>query len=185
MYAATFEKWGDAVSLAPDEIAADDEISYEISAKTKLTLLIYPQFSAWGFPEKQTTVTLLDVDTHSLSFYGRVTDVQDSMDSAGKYCRRVTCVNEMDFLDDTRTAVRIAAGSDNRTYMILQTLINAHNETVGLNSPRAFTIGDFSAVASKYLAESIKFDYVTTLDALKKSLWRLLVRRSGRGTSTA
>ena len=40
MYAATFEKWGEAVSLATDEIASDDEISYEISAKTKLTLLI-------------------------------------------------------------------------------------------------------------------------------------------------
>lgn len=168
MYAATFEKWGEAVSLATDEIASDDEISYEISAKTKLTLLIYPQFSAWGFPEKQTTVTLIDVNAHSLAFYGRVTDVQDSMDSTGKYCRRVTCANEMDFLDDTRTAARIAAGSDNRSYMILQTLINAHNATVGANSPRAFTIGDFSAVASKYLTESIKFDYVTTLDALKK-----------------
>lgn len=168
MYAATFEKDGQAISLAPDEIAADDEISYEISAKTKLTLLVYPQFSAWGFPEKQTTVTLLDVKSHALAFYGRVTDVQDSMDSTGKYCRRVTCVNEMDFLDDTRTAVRIAAGSDNRSHMILQTLINAHNATVGVNSPRAFTIGDFSAVASKYLTESIKFDYVTTLDALKK-----------------
>lgn len=168
MYAATFEKWGEAASLAPDEIASDDEIAYEISAKTKLALLIYPQFSAWGFPEKQTTVTLLDVDSHALAFYGRVTDVQDSMDSAGKYCRRVTCVNEMDFLDDTRTAVRIAAGSDNRSYAILQTLINAHNATVGANSPRAFTIGDYSAVASKYLTESIKFDYVTTLDALKK-----------------
>lgn len=168
MYAATFEKWGEAVSLATDEIASDDEISYEISAKTKLTLLIYPQFSAWGFPEKQTTVTLIDVNAHSLAFYGRVTDVQDSMDSSGRYCRRVTCANEMDFLDDTRTAVRIAAGSDNRSYMILQTLINAHNASIGANSTRAFTIGDFSAVASKYLTESIKFDYVTTLDALKK-----------------
>lgn len=168
MYAATFEKWGEAVSLATDEIASDDEISYEISAKTKLTLLIYPQFSAWDFPEKQTAVTLFDVNAHEMAFFGRVTDVQDSMDSSGKYCRRVTCANEMDFLDDTRTAVRIPAGSDNRSYVILQTLINAHNATVGANSPRAFTIGDISAVASKYLTESIKFDYVTTLDALKK-----------------
>lgn len=168
MYAATFEKWGEAVSLATDEIASDDEISYEISAKTKLTLLIYPQFSAWDFPEKQTAVTLLDVNAHEMAFFGRVTDVQDSMDSSGKYCRRVTCANEMDFLDDTRTAVRIAAGSDNRSYVILQTLINAHNATVGADSPRAFTIGDISAVASRYLTESIKFDYVTTLDALKK-----------------
>lgn len=168
MYAATFEKDGQAVSLAPDEIASDDEIAYEISAKTKLTLLIYPQFSAWDFPEKQTTVTLLDVDAHSLTFYGRVTDVQDSMDSAGKYCRRVTCANEMDFLDDTRTAVTIRASSENRSYAILQTLINAHNTKVGMNSPRAFTIGDFSAVASRYLTESITFDYATTLDALKK-----------------
>lgn len=168
MYAATFEKWGEAVSLATDEIASDDEISYEISAKTKLTLLIYPQFSAWDFPEKQTAVTLLDVNAHEMAFFGRVTDVQDSMDSSGKYCRRVTCANEMDFLDDTRTAVRIPAGSDNRSNAILQTLINAHNATVGADSPRAFTIGDISAVASRYLTESIKFDYVTTLDALKK-----------------
>lgn len=168
MYAVTFEKDGQAVCLAPDEIAADDEIAYEISAKTKLTLLIYPQFAAWDFPEKNTTVTMLDVDTHSMGFYGRVTDVQDSMDSSGKYCRRVTCANEMDFLDDTRTAVRIPAGTDNRSNAILQTLINAHNATVGADSPRAFTIGDISAVASRYLTESIKFDYVTTLDALKK-----------------
>lgn len=70
MYAVTFEKDGQAVCLAPDEIAADDEIAYEISAKTKLTLLIYPQFAAWDFPEKNTTVTMLNVDTHSMEFYG-------------------------------------------------------------------------------------------------------------------
>ena len=166
MYAVTFEKDGQAVCLAPDEIAADDEIAYEISTKTKLTLLIYPQFQAWGFPEKNTTITMLDVDTHSMGFYGRVTDVQDSMDSAGKYCRRVTCANEMDFLDDTRTSATIAANT--YTMAILTALLNAHNATVGVNSPRRFEIGNISAVAGKSLADSITFDYVTTLEAIKK-----------------
>lgn len=166
MYAVTFEKDGQAVCLAPDEVAADDEIAYEISAKTKLTLLIYPQFQAWGFPEKNTTVTMLDVDGHSMELYGRVTDVQDSMDSAGKYCRRVTCANEMDFLDDTRTAATIPANT--YTMAILTALLNAHNATVGVNSPRRFEIGNISAVAGKSLADSITFDYVTTLEAIKK-----------------
>lgn len=166
MYAVTFEKDGQAVCLAPDEVAADDEIAYEISAKTKLTLLIYPQFQAWGFPEKNTTVTMLDVDGHSMEFYGRVTDVQDSMDSSGKFCRRVTCANEMDFLDDTRTSATIAANT--YTMAILTTLLNAHNATVGVNSPRRFEIGDITAVAGKSLADSITFDYVTTLEAIKK-----------------
>ena len=166
MYAVTFEKDGQAVCLAPDEIAADDEIAFEISAKTKLTLLIYPQFQAWGFPEKNTIVTMLDVDGHSMEFYGRVTDVQDSMDSSGKFCRRVTCANEMDFLDDTRTAATIPANT--YTMAILTTLFNAHNATVGVNSPRRFEIGNISAVAGKSLADSITFDYVTTLEAIKK-----------------
>ena len=166
MYAATFEKWGEAVSLATDEIASDDEISYEISAKTKLTLLIYPQFSAWGFPEKQTTVTLIDVNAHSLAFYGRVTDVQDSMDSSGRYCRRVTCANEMDFLDDTRTAATLPINTYAGT--IANTLIDAHNAKVGANSPRSFAVGDISAVASKKLSAAVFFDYDTTLEALKK-----------------
>ena len=166
MYAVTFEKDGQAVCLAPDEIAADDEIAFEISAKTKLTLLIYPQFQAWGFPEKNTTVTMLDVDGHSMEFYGRVTDVQDSMDSAGKYCRRVTCANEMDFLDDTRTAATIPANT--YTMAILTTLFNAHNATVGANSPRRFEIGNITAVAGKKLADDLTFDYTTTLEAIKK-----------------
>lgn len=165
-YAATFEKGGQTVCLAPDEIANDDEIAYEISAKTKLTLLIYPQFSAWGFPEKQTTVTLIDVNAHSLAFYGRVTDVQDSMDSTGKYCRRVTCANEMDFLDDTRTAATLPINTYAGT--IANTLIDAHNAKVGINSPRSFAVGDISAVASKRLSAAVLFDYVTTLDALKR-----------------
>lgn len=165
-YAATFEKDGQAVCLATDEIANDDEIAFEISAKTKLTLLIYPQFQAWGFPEKQTTVTLLDVDSHSMAFYGRVTDVQDSMDSSGKYCRRVTCANEMDFLDDTRTAATIPANTYSNA--ILTTLLNAHNATVGINSPRRFAVGDISAVASRKLAAEVFFDYLTTLEAIKK-----------------
>ena len=165
-YAATFEKNGQTVCLAPDEIAADDEIAFEISAKTKLTLLIYPQFSAWDFPEKETIVTLLDVDSHSMAFYGRVTDVQDSMDSSGKYCRRVTCANEMDFLDDTRTAVTIAKNTYSNA--ILTTLFNAHNATVGANSPRRFEVGDISAVAHRKLSMAIFFDYDTTLEALKK-----------------
>lgn len=166
MYAATFEKWGEAVSLATDEIASDDEISYEISAKTKLTLLIYPQFSAWGFPEKQTTVTLIDVNAHSLAFYGRVTDIQDSMDSSGRYCRRVTCANEMDFLDDTRTAATLPINTYAGT--IANTLIDAHNAKVGTSSPRSFAVGDISAVASKRLSAAVFFDYDTTLEALKK-----------------
>lgn len=165
-YAATFEKDGQTVCLTPDEIAADDEIAFEISAKTKLTLLIYPQFEAWDFPEKETTVILIDVDTHTMEFYGRVTDVQDSMDSTGKYCRRVTCANEMDFLDDTRTAAIIPIN----TYAnaALTTLIDAHNAKVGANSPRSFAVGDISAVASKRLSAAVLFDYVTTLDALKR-----------------
>lgn len=166
MYAVTFEKDGQAVCLAPDEIAADDEIAYEISAKTKLTLLIYPQFAAWDFPEKNTTVTMLDVDTHSMGFYGRVTDVQDSMDSSGKFCRRVTCANEMDFLDDTRTAATIPANT--YTMAILTTLFNAHNATVGANSPRRFEIGNITAVAGKKLTDDLTFDYTTTLEAIKK-----------------
>lgn len=166
MYAVTFEKDGQTVCLAPDEIAADDEIAYEISAKTKLTLLIYPQFAAWDFPEKNTTVTMLDVDTHSMGFYGRVTDVQDSMDSTGKYCRRVTCANEMDFLDDTRTAATIPANTYSNA--ILTTLLNAHNATVGANSPRRFAVGDISAVAGKRLKDDLTFDYTTTLEAIKK-----------------
>lgn len=166
MYAVTFEKDGQAVCLAPDEIVADDEIAYEISAKTKLTLLIYPQFAAWDFPEKNTTVTMLDVDTHSMGFYGRVTDVQDSMDSSGKFCRRVTCANEMDFLDDTRTAATIAANTYSNA--ILTTLLNAHNATVGANSPRCFAVGDISAVAGKRLKDDLTFDYTTTLEAIKK-----------------
>ena len=166
MYAVTFEKDGQAVCLAPDEIANDDEIAYEISAKTKLTLLVYPQFSAWNFPEKQTTVTLLDVSTHALAFYGRVTDVQDSMDSTGKYCRRVTCVNEMDFLDDTRTAATLPINTYAGT--IVNTLIDAHNATVGASSPRRFAVGDISAVAAKKLSAAVFFDYDTTLEALKK-----------------
>ena len=165
-YAATFKKGGQTVCLTPDEIANDDEIAYEISAKTKLTLLIYPQFEAWDFPEKETTVILIDVDTHTMEFYGRVTDVQDSMDSTGKYCRRVTCANEMDFLDDTRTAATLPIN----TYAnaALTTLIDAHNAKVGANSPRSFAIGDISAVASKKLSAAVLFDYVTTLDALKR-----------------
>lgn len=166
MYAVTFEKDGQAVCLAPDEIAADDEIAYEISAKTKLTLLIYPQFAAWDFPEKNTTVTMLDVDTHSMGFYGRVTDVQDSMDSSGKFCRRVTCANEMDFLDDTRTAATIPANT--YTMAILTTLLDAHNATVGVNSPRSFAIGTITAVAGKKLTDDLTFDYTTTLEAIKK-----------------
>ncbi|MEE1356183.1 MAG: phage tail protein [Clostridia bacterium] len=165
-YAATFEKGGQTVCLTPDEIANDDEIAYEISAKTKLTLLIYPQFEAWDFPEKETTVILIDVDTHTMEFYGRVTDVQDSMDSSGRYCRRVTCANEMDFLDDTRTAATLPIN----TYAnaALTALIDAHNAKVGTNSPRSFAIGDISAVASKKLSAAVLFDYVTTLDALKR-----------------
>lgn len=165
-YAATFEKDGQTVCLTPDEIAADDEIAFEISAKTKLTLLIYPQFEAWDFPEKETTVILIDVDTHTMEFYGRVTDVQDSMDSTGKYCRRVTCANEMDFLDDTRTAATLPIN----TYAnaALTALIDAHNAKVGTNSPRSFAVGDISAVASKKLSAAVLFDYVTTLDALKR-----------------
>lgn len=165
-YAATFEKGGQTVCLTPDEIANDDEIAYEISAKTKLTLLIYPQFEAWDFPEKETTVILIDVDTHTMEFYGRVTDVQDSMDSTGKYCRRVTCANEMDFLDDTRTAATLPIN----TYAnaALTALIDAHNAKVGANSPRSFAVGDISAVASKKLSAAVLFDYVTTLDALKR-----------------
>ena len=166
MYAVTFEKDGQAVCLAPDEIANDDEIAYEISAKTKLTLLIYPPFEAWDFPEKETTVTMLDVDAHSMAFFGRVTDVQDSMDSTGKYCRRVTCANEMDFLDDTRTAATLPINTYANT--IATTLINAHNATVGANSPRSFAVGDISAVASKKLSAAVFFDYDTTLEALKK-----------------
>ena len=166
MYAVTFEKDGQAVCLAPDEIAADDEIAYEISAKTKLTLLIYPQFAAWDFPEKNTTVTMLDVDTHSMGFYGRVTDTQNSMDSSGKFCRRVTCANEMDFLDDTRTAATIPANT--YTMAILTTLFNAHNATVGANSPRRFEIGNIAAVAGKKLTDDLTFDYTTTLEAIKK-----------------
>ena len=165
-YAATFEKGGQTVCLTPDEIANDDEIAYEISAKTKLTLLIYPQFEAWDFPEKETTVILIDVNAHSLAFYGRVTDVQDSMDSSGKYCRRVTCANEMDFLDDTRTAATLPINTYAGT--IANTLIDAHNAKVGTNSPRSFAIGDISAVASKRLSAAVLFDYVTTLDALKR-----------------
>lgn len=166
MYAVTFEKDGQAVCLAPDEVAADDEIAYEISAKTKLTLLIYPQFAAWDFPEKNTTVTMLDVDTHSMGFYGRVTDVQDSMDSSGKFCRRVTCANEMDFLDDTRTAATIPANT--YTMAILTTLLDAHNAKVGVNSPRSFAIGTITAVAGKKLTDDLTFDYTTTLEAIKK-----------------
>lgn len=165
-YAATFEKGGQTVCLTPDEIANDDEIAYEISAKTKLTLLIYPQFEAWNFPEKETTVILIDVDTHTMEFYGRVTDMQDSMDSSGRYCRRVTCANEMDFLDDTRTAATLPIN----TYAnaALTTLIDAHNAKVGANSPRSFAVGDISAVASKRLSAAVLFDYITTLDALKR-----------------
>ena len=165
-YAATFEKDGQTVCLTPDEIANDDEIAYEISAKTKLTLLIYPQFEAWDFPEKETTVILIDVDSHTMEFYGRVTDVQDSMDSSGRYCRRVTCANEMDFIDDTRTAVTLPVNTYAGT--IANTLIDAHNATVGANSPRRFAVGDISAVASKKLSAAVFFDYDTTLEALKK-----------------
>lgn len=166
MYAVTFEKNGQTESLAPDELANEDEIAYEVSAKTSLTLLIYPQFSAWGFPEKQTTVTLLDIDTHKVGFYGRVADIQDSMDRAGKYCRRITCANEMDFLDDTRTAITVNAN----TYAgnIAQTLLNAHNTAVGTDTARHFQLGNISSVAHKYLKNDMAFDYCTTLDALKK-----------------
>ncbi|MBQ1538493.1 MAG: phage tail protein [Ruminococcus sp.] len=170
MYAATFEKSGQAVSLTPDEIANDDEISFEISAKTKLTLLIYPQFAAWGFPEKETAVTLFDLGNNSntIAFYGRVTDVQDSMDTAGRFCRRVTCANEMDFLDDTRTAATFAAGVS--AYVVLRDLIRAHNATVGADSARAFAVGQVPTILTTYLKNAVTFDYCTTLDALKKVL---------------
>lgn len=161
MYAATFEKDGQAESLAPDELANDDEISFEISAKTKLTLLIYPQFAAWNFPEKQTTITLIDLDTHKVGFYGRVTDVQDSMDNSDKYCRRITCANEMDFLDDTRTALTFP--SDTSTMTIAQSLIDAHNAKV--DDTRKFVMG---TVVQRFTANAITFDYCTTLEALKK-----------------
>lgn len=161
MYAVTFEKDGQAESLAPDEIANDDEIFFEISAKTKLTLLIYPQFAAWNFPEKQTAVTLIDLDTHKVGFYGRVTDIQDSMDNSDKYCRRITCANEMDFLDDTRTAQTFAA--DTSTRVIAQSLIDAHNAKV--DDTRKFVMG---TVVQKFIANAVTFDYCTTLEALKK-----------------
>lgn len=166
MYAVTFEKNGQAESLAPDELANEDEIAYEVSAKTALTLLIYPQFSAWGFPEKQTTVTLLDIDTHKVGFYGRVTDVQDSMDNSGKYCRRITCANEMDFLDDTRTALTLEANT--YAVSIARTLIEAHNTAVGSDTSRHFQLGDLSSIAHKHIKNNLVCDYCTTLDALKK-----------------
>lgn len=165
MYAATFEKSGQAVSLAPDEIANDDEISFEISAKTKLTLLIYPQFAAWGFPEKETAVTLFDLGNNSntIAFYGRVTDVQDSMDTAGRFCRRVVCANEMDFLDDTRTSATFP--KDTSTMILARELINAHNAKV--DETRQFSMG---TVIQRFTANAVTFDYCTTLDALKKVL---------------
>jgi hypothetical protein len=166
MYAVTFEKNGQTESLAPDELANEDEIAYEVSSITKLTLLIYPQFSAWGFPEKQTTVTLLDIDTHSVVFYGRVTDIQDSMDNSGKYCRRITCANEMDFLDDTRTALTLEANT--YAVSIARTLIEAHNTAVGSDSSRHFQVGDLSSIAHKHIKNNLVCDYCTTLDALKK-----------------
>jgi len=161
VYAVTFEKNGQTESLAPDELANEDEIAYEVSSITKLTLLIYPQFSAWGFPEKQTTVTLLDIDTHKIGFFGRVTDIQDSMDRAGKYCRRITCANEMDFLDDTRTALTFP--SDTSTMTIARELINAHNAKV--DEARQFSMG---TVVQRFTANAITLDYCTTLEALKK-----------------
>ncbi len=161
MYAVTFEKNGQAESLAPDELANEDEIAYEVSSITRLTLLIYPQFAAWGFPEKQTAVTLIDIDTHKVGFFGRVTDVQDSMDNSGKYCRRITCANEMDFLDDTRTVQTFAA--DTSTRVIAQSLIDAHNAKV--DEARQFSMG---TVVQKFIANAVTFDYCTTLEALKK-----------------
>lgn len=163
MYAATFEKSGQAVSLAPDEIANDDEISFEISAKTKLTLLIYPQFAAWGFPEKETAVTLFDLGNNSntIAFYGRVTDVQDSMDTAGRFCRRITCANEMDFLDDTRTSATFP--KDTSTMTLARELINAHNAKV--DETRQFSMG---TVIQRFTANAITLDYCTTLEALRK-----------------
>lgn len=163
-YAIVFEKNGQTEGLSPGEIADDDEIAYEISAKTKLTLLIYPQFAAWGFPEKQTIVNAFSAKTGALEFHGRVTDVQDTMDTSGKFCRRVTCACEMDYLDDTRVSSTQAA--DKRASELASELIAAHNARLDGDAARQFSVGTIAT--AKTLGTALTFDYCTTLDALKK-----------------
>lgn len=163
-YVVTFEKNGQVERLFPDELADEDEIAYEINAKTKLTVLVYPQFPAWGFPEKQTIVNAFADRSGALEFHGRVTDIQDSMDSEGRYCRRVTCASEMDFLDDTR--VSAAAAADTRAAELAAELIAAHNTRLDGDTTRQFSVGTIAT--AKTLGTALAFDYCTTLDALKK-----------------
>ena len=76
----------------------------------------------------------------------------------------------MDFLDDTRTAATIPANT--YTMAILTTLFNAHNVTVGANSPRRFEIGDITAVAGKKLTDDLTFEGGTPDITVNVELWK-------------
>lgn len=164
MYVATFEIGEVVAVLAPEDIADEDTISYERNAKTNAELLIYPSFEVWDLCEKDiTTVTLLDLNSHEVALYGRVRDIVDSMDSTGRYCRRVVCSNEMDFLAESAVAgVRIP--SDSTTREAVDRILQIHNSYMGDDDSRKFVRGH---VSLGYYSGGLYLQGETTLKALQ------------------
>lgn len=178
-YTVIFEKNGASASLAPNEIADDDELAVELNATDKLTLMLYPQFSAWGFPQKAITyVTLLNLQTKQVEFYGRVADIEDSMDSSGRFCRRMVCAGVLDFLGDT-IADAATYSKTTTADAIVQALLDGHNPKV--DTKRQIQKGNVSNVLPK---NDITLDYCTTFEALQTAIvgnmgLEMRIRRAG------
>lgn len=176
-----FEKSGEIRAVKSDGIAEEDVICSEINSITTMEVLLYPDFEAWGFPEKTTTlVTLISDATRKIEFFGRVSSVTKSMDEQGLFCERVKCESEAAFLKDTVAEPSYLA-SGTMVSSAVSALIAAHNAKA--DQTRQFRVGRIQGGA---LQNALQLDYGSTFDSVKKIIeamkWELRTRH-GNGVS--
>lgn len=142
--------------MPPDEISDSDVLAQGISAKSSVTLQIFPDFEAWGFCRRGITlVRIIDLDRAEdrTIFKGRVSAVSDIMENGGAVRQDVICVSAADFLEDTAFTDGIEPQS--LSYWLL-VRCTAHNNQVELARRCTFTVSGSATVSAgtEYLCKT-------------------------------
>ena len=142
--------------MLPDEISDSCALAQGISAKSSVTLRIFPDFESWGFCRRSITlVRIIDLERAEdrTIFKGRVSAVSDIMDNGGAVRQDVICVSAADFLEDTSFANGIEPQS---LTTWLGARCAAHNSQVELARRYTFTAIGTAAVSSgaEYLCKT-------------------------------
>jgi phage minor structural protein len=131
---------------------------------------IYPDNPGYTLIQGRVTrIEIRDLQTGKYRFKGRVALPKDSMDTAGKTCKTVTCKDRLDWLNDTVQPYRKYTVSSVRS--TLESFIATHNAQ-GDPSERMY-VGQVSVTGSN------NYEYVCSYDTTLRTIGDKLIDKFG------